>query len=139
MGSYHIGSLSKAPLHFLAHDSVLWAEIVEKKKKERKMEFLNSMASRHGCTMVRLFAGNYQRWDGSIWVDIGPKEVVVPPGDGYTHHEREPQGVMNALLAVGVNLRFILVENDGTWHLAQPAVGRYVKTVFPKGKPRRLW
>lgn len=103
------------------------------------MEFLNRMAERHRCTMVRLFAGNYQRWDGVAWVNLGPKDVIVPPGDGYTHHIREPQGVEDALRAVGANSRFILVEDDGTWHLSQPAVGRYVKTVFPKGKPRRLW
>lgn len=103
------------------------------------MEFLSRMAERHHCTMIRLFAGNYQRWDGKAWVDLGPETVVVPPGNGYTHHEREPQSVMDALRTAGVESRFILVEDDGTWHLAQPAVGRYVKTVFPRGKPRRLW
>lgn len=105
-------------------------------------EFLNKMAERHDCTMVRLFAGSYQRWDGSAWVDLGPRDVIVPPGNGYTHHEREPQGVMNALLAAGItrgDLRFILLDRDGGWHLAGPAVGRYIKTVFPKGKPCRLW
>ena len=90
-----------------------------------------------GTAIIRRYQGRYEKWADGAWVAVGAEDDIAPPPakPDYNHHIREVQGLCKALSSG----QFVLLEQDGTWHLGNSVIGRYAKTVFPKGKSRRLW